>query len=175
MYSALKVNGKKLYELARRGQQIERANRQIEIHALTLLEQTGENRYLIQICCSRGTYIRTLCEDIGTRLNACAHMSFLLRAKAGDFCVSDAFSIDELMALKEQGRLHEAVTPVETAVAFLPELNVDDDAQRKLKHGCVVPIVDANVAERTQIRVYGDVFLGIGVLEQEQLKLAIQF
>ena len=90
MYSAIKVDGKKLYEAARAGQTVEVPKRVIRIDGIDYIARTGEDRFLIDVHCGRGTYIRTLCHDIGKKLGTCAHMSFLLRSKSGMFDLSTA-------------------------------------------------------------------------------------
>ncbi len=96
MYSALKVGGRKLYEIARSGNIAEKQMRAISISEISYLDQRAKNRFLLRVSCSRGTYIRMLCEDIGRRLGVCAHMAFLLRTACGPFYAEDAFSIAEL-------------------------------------------------------------------------------
>ena len=175
-YSALKSGGKALYELARSGQEVPERVRPVTIHTLELLAKTGENRYLLRIGCSRGTYIRTLCEDIGARLGVCAHMSFLLRTASGAFRVEDAYSIEELSKLKEQGRLLESVVPIETALAFLKSIRVDDEkALFRLQNGLMERLADASCMEDGEsCLVYaGDALIGVGVNTQEGVKLKL--
>ncbi|MDR1701624.1 MAG: tRNA pseudouridine(55) synthase TruB [Sporomusaceae bacterium] len=107
MYSAIKVAGKKLYELARSGVTVERQPRPVTIHDLKLLKRE-ETRILIDVVCSKGTYIRTLCQDIGERLNVPATMSFLVRLRAGDFKLADAWSLEEIAANQDKVCLNAA-------------------------------------------------------------------
>ena len=85
--------------------------RRVTIHALELLEQTGGQSFLLRVACSRGTYVRTLCQDIGEALGAPAHLSFLLRCASGPFLVEEAWTLEELWQLKEEGRLDAALLP----------------------------------------------------------------
>lgn len=97
MYSAIKINGKKLYEYARKGQIVEIRPRTIEIYKIKLLQLNEEqNQIEFQVYCSKGTYIRSLCEDIATRLNTVGHMSELKRIKVGNFSLEEAVSIEQL-------------------------------------------------------------------------------
>lgn len=95
MYSAIKVGGKKLYELARNGVTIERKARRITIHSINLIKICN-NKILFDVCCSKGTYIRTLCTDIGNVLNCPTVMSFLVRSRVGSFSLQDAWTLEEI-------------------------------------------------------------------------------
>ncbi|HWR23682.1 MAG TPA: tRNA pseudouridine(55) synthase TruB [Feifaniaceae bacterium] len=175
-YSALKSGGKAMYELARSGREVPERVRPVTIHALELIDQTRENRFLIRIGCSRGTYIRTLCEDIGKRLFACAHMSFLLRTASGTFRVEDAHSIEELSGQKERGTLLESVIPIPDALSFLPRVAVGGDkALFRLKNGLAEPIPDgARFAENQSCLVYGGgELIGVGEWTLNGLKLKL--
>ena len=134
MYSALKVGGKKLYELAREGKEVERKARPITIYELELLK-AEQPEYEIRVVCSQGTYIRTLCHDIGQALSCGAVMTSLVRSRVGEFRLKDAKSLGELQELADQGRLQEAVIPVEEMFHALPAIQVSDGAQKALLNG----------------------------------------
>ena len=134
MYSALKVGGKKLYELAREGKEVERKARPITIYELELLK-AEHPEYEIRVVCSKGTYIRTLCHDIGQALSCGAVMTSLVRSRVGEFRLKDAKTLDELQELADQGRLQEAVIPVEEMFHALPAIQVSDGAQKALRNG----------------------------------------
>ena len=134
MYSALKVGGKKLYELAREGKEVERKARPITIYELELLK-AEHPEYEIRVVCSKGTYIRTLCHDIGQALSCGAVMTSLVRSRVGEFRLKDAKTLDELQELADQGRLQEAVIPVEEMFHTLPAIQVSEDAQKALLNG----------------------------------------
>ncbi len=106
MYSALKVDGKKLYELARKGESIEREPRKITVYSI-LAEQLSEREYILDIKCSKGTYIRTVCRDIGEKLGCGGTMKSLTRLEAAGYTLSDAVSLDELEAMTEAERLEK--------------------------------------------------------------------
>lgn len=101
MYSAVKVRGRKLYELARKGAEVERKPRAVTIFALELLGQTGKNEYALRVRCSKGTYIRTLCHDIGAVLGCGGAMSALERTMAAGFTLSEAVTLEQVQAQKE--------------------------------------------------------------------------
>ena len=140
LYSALSVGGKKMYKLAREGVEVERKVREINVPALELITQTAPNRYLVRIVCSKGTYVRTLCHDIGERIGVPAHMSFLLRTRSGAFDLDGAFTIAELREMKEQGRLSEAVTSIEQSLMHIGETRMELNAkgEKFLTHGAEV-------------------------------------
>ncbi len=175
-YSALKHEGQPMYKIARSGGEVPEKRREIEIEACTLLGASGENRYLINLRCSRGTYVRVVCEEIGKKLSTCAHMSFLLRVATGAFRVEDAYTIQELSDLYGEGRLSEAILPVDQAVEFLPAVRVDAKEEEKLLQGCTVVIDKGQreaLPESGLCRVYGAGFLGIGEQNKQALKLKI--
>ena len=106
MYSALKVNGKKLYELAREGKEVERKARQVKIHEIEILD-CSLPVVKLRVACSKGTYIRTLCADIGARLGCGGTMQSLRRTAAGRFRLEDAVTLERVQEKKDQGRLKE--------------------------------------------------------------------
>ena len=113
MYSAIKGKGQKLYEIARRGGEVERRPRRITIHELTLLGRDEED-YLLDIRCSKGTYVRTLCHDIGRALGCGGCMSSLRRTQAGEFRLEDAHTLDEVQKAADTGQLESLLLPVDT-------------------------------------------------------------
>lgn len=134
MYSALKVNGKKLYELAREGREIERRPRPVTVHELEILGlQLPVVR--MRVVCSKGTYIRTLCADIGEKLGCGGTMQSLRRTRVGSFCISDALTLGELQGLKDEQRLGEALRPVDSVFAGCPALHVHSEHTGLLDNG----------------------------------------
>ncbi|MDE5746745.1 MAG: tRNA pseudouridine(55) synthase TruB, partial [Acetatifactor sp.] len=123
MYSALKVNGKKLYELAREGKEVERQAREVQIEEIEILDMHLPTLQL-RVVCSKGTYIRTLCADIGQKLGCGGAMESLVRTRVGEFSLKDALTLGQLQELKAQGRLSEAVSPVESVFLSCPVLHV---------------------------------------------------
>ena len=112
MYSALKVNGKKLYELARQGIEVERKARPVVIHDIKILE-VNLPRVRVEVSCSKGTYIRTLCHDIGQKLGCGACMEELIRTKVSRFELADSFTLQQVAELKELGQLDEILVPID--------------------------------------------------------------
>ena len=178
IYSALNVNGVKLYKLARKAEvteALESKKRVVTIYELELVRQTGENRFLLRIVCSKGTYIRTLCKDIGASIGCPAYMGFLLRTMSGAFTLENAYSIAELNEMREKGVLAEAVIPMDRAVAHIPELRLDglsEKQERLLIHGA--PIKCADKRKNTPLRVYiRDEFIGIGEIRGDELRVTM--
>ena len=125
MYSALKVNGKKLYELAREGKTVERKSRKVQIHGIRILEMNLPH-VRMEVDCSKGTYIRTLCDDIGEKLQVGGCMEELERTKVGRFLKEDAVTLDEVRQKMEQGEGAELFTPLDQIFAELPAVTVTD-------------------------------------------------
>ena len=137
MYSAIKVGGKKLYELARRGESIERSPRKITVSSIDVVgKDCGD--YILNITCSKGTYVRTLCNDIGERLGCGGCMSSLRRTRAGVFSVDDAHSIEDINTAASEGRLSDIILPVDTLFASFSKITVDDSTTNRLKTGNII-------------------------------------
>lgn len=134
MYSALKVNGKKLYELARAGKEVERAGRPVEIRQIEILS-AALPEITFRVVCSKGTYIRTLCHDIGASLGCGGTMKSLKRTRVGLFTIDNALRLDELEKLAHEDRLEEQVIPVEAMFAELPSVTIQDPFRRLLENG----------------------------------------
>lgn len=132
MTSALKLQGKKLYQLAREGLVVDRPTRAVVIFSLKFISGTGwgtpHPRALLHLTCTKGTYVRTLCIDIGSRLGCGAYMSFLVRTRVGPNTISDALTLEEIKALNQTGNLAEKVITIDEALAFLPAVVVRNGA-----------------------------------------------
>ena len=118
MYSALKVNGKKLYELAREGQEVERKARRITIHEIRILE-INLPEVKLEVTCSKGTYIRTLCHDIGQKLGCGGCMKELLRTRVERFGLEDSIRLGEIAQLQKEGILEEKIIAIDEISLFL--------------------------------------------------------
>ena len=120
MYSAIKINGQKLYELARKGKEIARKPRRITIFELELLDGEGCD-YTLRVRCSKGTYVRTLCHDIGQTLGCGACMSSLRRTKAGQFTLKQSITIEQLLAFAKENDPQDLLMPVDALFAERPK------------------------------------------------------
>lgn len=175
MYSAIKMNGKKLYELARKGIEVERKARKIEVYSLDIMELINlddESAYLqeakIRVSCSKGTYIRTLCHDIGARLGCGACMKSLLRTQVGKFLVQDTLNLTQITELVQEGRLEDKLTKVEDFLLEYAAVQVKPLADKLLYNGNQLLVenlkeVSLDQKMESKIRVYDSkgVFTGI--------------
>ncbi len=134
MYSAIKVNGKKLYELARKGQEVERKARCVRIDEIEILKMQLPV-VQVRVVCSAGTYIRTLCDDIGKMLGCGAAMKSLQRTRVGSFLIKDALTLDEVKRLVQDGRLENSIIPVDDIFNDLRAVSVDDTYYKLLQNG----------------------------------------
>jgi len=130
MYSAIKVKGKKLYELARSGIEVEREGRPVTISELELLGKDGED-YILRVVCSKGTYIRTLCHDMGQKLGTGAVLSSLRRTKAGYFSVEDAHTLDEIQNIAATGEIDKIILPVDSMFKEYESIILNDNEKKK--------------------------------------------
>ena len=137
MYSAIKINGQKLYELARRGQEVARRPRSITIHALELLEGEGAD-WTVRVRCSKGTYVRTLCHDLGRALGCGGCMSSLRRTRAGSFTLAQAVTMQQVLDFAAGQDPRQLLTPVDAVFAAHPPLIVTLGQAAKLKNGAQV-------------------------------------
>ena len=136
MYSAIKIGGKKLYELARKGREVERPPRKVTIHALTVEGQMGEGDFSLRVRCSKGTYVRALCHDIGAALGCGGCMSSLRRTMASGFTLAQAHPLEEVLACPDPAAL---LLPVDGCFAQLPRLDLPPKGTRAVRNGQSVP------------------------------------
>ena len=172
MYSALKVNGKKLYELARQGKEVERQPRQITIHELELLEfQDGDCR--LRVRCSKGTYIRTLCEDIGRALGCGGCMAALRRSRAGVYTLDRAIPLQQLLDRFESGQdVSSLLLPVDSLFQDSPPVRLTPRQERACRDGAAFSL---NLAPGTY-RLYGaSEFLALGRCDEGRMRTIKSF
>lgn len=167
MYSALKVNGKKLYELAREGKTVERKARNVVIHDIRILEMDLP-RVKMAVSCSKGTYIRTLCHDIGENLGTGGCMESLVRTKAGPFEIEDSLTLAQIEELRNEGNLRDAVIPIDQMFAEYKAVVLKKEKSPLAYNGNVFMPGDTKemqeqIADQEQVRVYDDqnAFIGI--------------
>jgi tRNA pseudouridine55 synthase len=153
MYSAVRVGGEKLYERARRGEEVAREARIIRIYSIRLLS-VAETALLFDVSCSRGTYIRTLCRQIAEKLGSVGHMSFLLRTAVGPFTLQNALTLEALAEKREQGTLAGSLLPLDTALCLLEPVTLDERDAGRMQSGISVP-AGRPLPEHSTIRVYG--------------------
>lgn len=166
MYSAVKVNGERLYKLARKGVVAERTPRRIRIHHLEVMDRSGMD-LSISVTCSKGTYIRVLAEDLGDRLGCGAYLTALRRVAVGSLQISDAVGMDELQSLPAGDRF-ALLKPVDLLLTGLPKLTLSEADAKRLCNGLVLP--DAALPPAAEIRVYSaeGCFLGLGEVSDDR-------
>ncbi len=158
MYSALKHQGKKLYELAREGKTVDRPARRITIYAIELLAFDSQ-QISLDVRCSKGTYIRSLAEDIGHYLGSCGTVTALRRSASGQFNLADAFTIEQLREM-DLATLYASRLPVDIPLSHIPAVSVNDDQVLSIKQG---QQIDLNSTELGTVRIYSQqCFLGLG-------------
>jgi tRNA pseudouridine55 synthase len=171
MYSALKKDGKRLYELARQGHVVEREARKVRIHELQLLEGQG-NRLVFRVRCSKGTYVRTLVEDIAKASGTVAHTAALHRETVGDFDAQDMLDLSAAEEIAAAGpeALRKRLIPADRALQQWPERRIGTDAARRFAEGQTVALTETG-ATTGCVRVYAtaDEFVGVGELTGEGL------
>lgn len=166
MYSALKVKGRKLYELAREGIEVERKKRLVQIFDITI-DRIELPRISMEVKCSKGTYIRTLCHDIGQDLGAGGCMEALLRTKVGRFELKDSLRLAQVENLKETGKLSEVIVPTDAMFSELPSLTVADEYWTYACNGNPLKpeymTKKKTVSEGERVRIYDEekTFIGI--------------
>ena len=165
-HSAIKINGRRACDLLRAGQQVEIPSRQVQIYELKLLQLQG-NTALIDVKCSKGTYIRSLCADIGSALGIPATMSFLVRTSAGGFSLQHSYSVEELKDLGEKGELESILLPADKVISHIPAYELAPNRVKAFCNGLLTH--DRRYQEKYQphkdvlLRVYSQgEFLGIG-------------
>lgn len=165
MYSALKVGGRKLYELAREGKEVERVPRRVMIYGIKILDMTLP-RVRMEVTCSKGTYIRTLCHDIGQALATGGCMEDLIRTGAGVFSIQDSLKLDQVAKLRDAGQLDTIIVPIDAMFSKAPQVSVSGEAMKRVYNGnhFQLPHVGNNeFRDHETIRVYDEqgVFLAL--------------
>lgn len=172
MYSAVRKDGVRLYELARQGVEVERTPRKCEIYEL-IVEELSDGEISLYCECSAGTYIRTLINDIGEKSGCGATMTSLSRTYACGVELSDCFTLEELNALKDAGEIEKALIPLDTLLGEYPSVNVtDNQAKRFSNGGSLMRERVQGIGENGIYRVYGSgKFLGLGELTDTDLNV----
>ena len=182
MYSAKKQGGRKLYELARKGAEVERAPARVSIHEFEPLKPKGEwlkNNldgtvdFEVRVVCSPGTYIRTLAEDLGKQSNVGAHLAELRRTRVGDFTIGEALTLVQLKTRAAEEGVGRALYKPDDALTRLPAVNVSDDDVRRIRHGLNVEISDQKWinGERVRMRDTAGQLIAVGTFDSETATL----
>ena len=172
MYSALKHNGKKLYELARQGIEIERKPRRVNIKSILINDinlEDNDKTVTFTVECSKGTYIRTLCEDIGNRLGCGACMQSLKRTRVGSFSIDNSYTLSQIEQMVQAGKTDEILTPIDEMFSDSKKIIISQEYDKLLYNGNKLPYNsiqgknDVQHNEDEQVRVYdkNDEFIGV--------------
>jgi tRNA pseudouridine55 synthase len=169
MHSAIKIGGKKLYQLARQGVELDVPPRKIQIHEIRPLSLQSPDFVLFEVRCSKGTYIRALCKDIGEALGCGAAMSFLVRTRTGAFSVEESSTLDEILSAFNHGTLNSLVLPMEKALErVMPAIVLKESCMERIRHGNSVSAEYiqssmAGIAAGESCSIFcGETFMGIG-------------
>lgn len=161
MYSALHVGGKRLYEIARSGETVELDARKVHIYDIKRISDIANNECTIRVVCGKGTYIRTLCHDIGQRLSCGAHMAYLLRESAAGLEVKNALKISEIQKRADENDF-SFITPTDKAIEFMPAVELNKSVLKKIQNGNPVSEKLADKLVDGLVRIYCDgIFFGI--------------
>ena len=179
MYSAVKVDGKRLYELARQGKEVERPKRSVTIYEIRMLDFNEEKKEAsIDVFCSKGTYIRTLCDDLGKLLGCGATLVSLRRTIAAGFSLSQCHTLDELQKYKEKGTLGEVLLPISSAFSGYESVTLSKTDAEKFQNGVKLDIDSLNLPldndDLLSIDDDQDIFLGLGYIDFHLRKLRIK-
>ena len=179
MYSALKHNGKKLYELARQGIEIERKPRRVNIKSILINDinlEDNDKTVTFTVECSKGTYIRTLCEDIGNRLGCGACMQSLKRTRVGSFSIDNSYTLSQIEQMVQAGKTDEILTPIDEMFSDSRKIIISQEYDKLLYNGNKLPYNsiqgknDVQHNEDEQVRVYdkNDEFIGVYRFEENE-------
>ena len=172
IYSAIKVGGQPLYLRARKGETVEVPERKVRINSIELLRETDDHGFEIRVSCGRGTYIRTLCEDLGKKCGCPAHMKSLLRTRSGAFTIDNAITLEEAKNLADSGQLESRMLPPDYALEHLPRVAVRAAYRKKVMNGVKLPLLPGTEAiqEGDPVRIYLDnQFWGICIRRRNEL------
>ncbi len=153
MYSAIKVGGKKLYELARQGQTVALQPRQVTIYSLSCFNFT-EDTFQMEVSCSKGTYIRSLCHDLGRALGTCACMESLVRTKSGPFLLENAHTPEEIEEAIHNGAIKQILLPPETVLSAYKAVSLTEDTVSKIKNGLRMRPQQLGITDATEGECY---------------------
>lgn len=170
MHSAVRHKGKKLYEIAREGRVVERKPRKVCIYNLDILNIIDNKKIIFYIRCSKGTYIRTLCDDIAKSLGTYGYMSYLIRVGVGDFKISNSYSLDYIDSLDKKN-LRSILQPMDEGLYHLDSIIIDSKFYKRLINGVVISLQNQSLKNHeinTPLKVYcNNKFIGIGQIFQE--------
>lgn len=166
MTSAVRVGGVRLYDLARKGIEVERNPKNVTIHQIDIIKkdwQLPNPKVIFDVFCSKGTYVRTLCHDIGERLGVGAYLSFLIRTQTGSFNIQNAWAIEEINSLIARENL-DFLLPIQEGICFIPSITIDHEQSKNLLHGKTIILPENSYCKNQiyQIKDPNNIFLAVG-------------
>ncbi len=178
MYSAVQVNGQRLYDLARKGVEVERTPREIEVSSLELVSYDEEQRTgVMDIACGKGTYIRTIINDIGEKLGCGGIMTSLVRTSSGGFTLDDCYTLDEIQQARDEERLEQLILPIDRVFSALPKLRLNEAQTRMYRNGVKLDLARLRgiLRDTDTYSVYGSdgIFIGTAVTDRENGQLRV--
>ena len=178
MYSAVKVNGERLYALARQGKTAEIPERTVVVESIEILGEESGHGVRIRVVCGKGTYIRSICDDLGKLCGCPAHMRSLVRTKSGFFVMEDALELDKARALADKGELAGRLIPMDAPLAHMPRMEAREELAGRVASGAPLPLnrmdgapPDENGATRVYLK---DAFWGIAERREDTLFWRVQ-
>ncbi len=173
-FSAIKQDGKPLYERVRSGECVEAPLRQVHVEEIRVLRELPEHGMLLSVDCGKGTYIRSICNDLGVKVGCPAHMRFLLRTCTGAFELDNAYTLEELEAKQKEGTLQACLLPLDMPIQHYPRVDAPHGLGKLVQNGAKLPVNRlvgaAELAEGQVARVYlDDAFWGMAAREAGQL------
>jgi tRNA pseudouridine55 synthase len=169
MFSALKYQGQPLYKLARQGKEVERKARRIQIYAIELLD-CNQDSFTLSVLCSKGTYIRTLVEDISHKLGTGGHVTMLRRTRVAGYALSDTVSLEQLAESREAGELaalDEQLEAAENALPDWPVINLDEAASKTLSFGQSIQVEQNYECANVRLFDQNEKFMGLGEMSPD--------
>lgn len=171
--SAISINGKRAYTLARAGVDFEIKPRNVDIYKFELMRKSGDQSYMFLVECSKGTYIRSLCRDLAHSLNSCAYISYLSREQSGYFCMDDAITLEQLEQYSKNHLIENYIVPIDEPLGYMDEIHVPIEKQKAILNGGQIRIDREDLGN---VRVYcGGEFIGIGLVNIGYLKIKKMF
>ena len=173
IYSAIKVNGQPLYLRARKGETAEAPPRTVSIEHIELIQETADHGFEIRVTCGRGTYIRTLCADLGKLCGCPAHMRTLTRTRSGVFRIEEAITLEEAGMLAEKGKLASRLLPVDYPLSHLKRIDFSSEMRKLVENGAKLPFTEEQdaPADGESVRIYLEgCFWGIAVRNHNKLE-----
>ncbi len=182
MYSAKKIGGRKLYDLARRGEEVERAPVRVKISEFAAIAQDGEGQKKdddgtrdlnVRVVCSAGTYIRTLAEDFGNQLGVGAHVAALRRTRAGEFRIADAITLDRLNEVAQSGSFADVLISPDAALSSFPAMQLEAEAARRVSLGIDLPLIEADAlqwqnSQQIRLRNSDGQLIAVGIYDAQR-------